>query len=123
MVALEVHHRKEHVMYAFLQPALRFLIYGRVGIPAIRRKSRQVIIFSYGRAADLDPRLDGLDGTVHFPDAVRDILTSPFGFGPSLAVFPESGVVVELTGVFRIADIVEMDAVQIIVGGQFTADG
>ena len=106
VVALEVHHREEGVHQAVAQPALRILAHGGVGIPARTLIAREVVELTDGRAGEHDPRFDGLHRAVDLTDNVGDILTALI---TAYLEFPRLGI----------ADIVEMDAVDIVTAGDF----
>ena len=123
MIAPEVHHREQHVLYSFTQPTLCILMYGRVGIPVIGRIAAQVAELAHGRGADLDPGLGCFHGPVHRPYTTGHVAAAPVCLVLPLAVFAVRGGVVEFRRVFRITDIVEMDAVHVVVRCYFTAEG
>ena len=123
MIAPEVHHREQHVLYSFTQPALCILMHGRVGIPVIGRIAAQVAEFAHGRRADLDPRFGSFHGPIHRPYTAGHVVATPVGLVLPLAVFAVRARIVEFRRVFRITDIVEMDAVYVIVRSYFTAEG
>ena len=123
MIAPEVHHREQHVLYSFTQPTLCILMYGRVGIPVIGRIAAQVAELAHGRGADLDPGLGCFHGPVHRPYTTGHVAAAPVCLVLPLAVFAVRGGVVEFHRVFRITDIVEMDAVHVVVRCYFTAEG
>lgn len=122
MLAVEIHHGEENVHDAFTQPRLCVLMNGITRIPAVTALLGKVGVFAYRRAAELDPGTYFLDGLVYFPDDAGYVCASPFVLVLSFPVFPERAGVIEGNALFRIADIIEVDAVNRIVADDFLTD-
>ena len=106
VVALEIHHREEGVHQAIAQPTLRILAHRGVGIPTRTLITGEVVELTDGRAGKHDPGFDGFDGAVDLSHDVGDILAALIA---THLEFPR----------LRIADIVEMDAVDIVTASNF----
>ena len=106
VITLEIHHREEGVHQSIAQPTLRILAHGGVGIPTRTLVAGEVVELTDGRAGEHDPGLDGFDGAVDLTHDVGDILAALIATH------------LELPRLW-IADIVEMDAVDIITAGNF----
>ena len=119
MIVGEIHHGKECIVYAFFQPCLSILIYCFVSIPSMRTVSLRVGIFPYRRTADLYPRFECLYFRIDSAYDAGDVIPSPLFQVLSFSIFAESGIVRKLLGAFRIADIIEMDAVNVVSGYNF----
>ena len=104
VVALEIHHGEEGVHQAIVQPALRILAHGGVGIPARTLVAGEVVELADGRAGEHDPGFDGFDRAVDLSYDIGDILTTLFA---AHLEFP----------CLWIADIIEMNTVYIVTTG------
>ena len=109
MVVAEVHHGEEGIHHARTQPFLSILADHRSGIPPTRRITAQVVGFADGRATHHHPGLQSLhplaDSRCDGGDVASALLARHL-------YLPR----------FRIADVVEMDAVDIVVAHDFLAD-
>ena len=106
VVALEVHHREEGVHQSIAQPALRILAHGGVGIPTRTLIAREVVELADGRAGEHHPGFDGFNGAVDLSHDIGDILAALIA---THLEFPR----------LWIADIVEMNAIDIVTAGNF----
>ena len=100
---------KSSVHQSFAQPALGILADGGIGVPSITAKTAQIVILAYRRARHLHPGFLCLHRPMDLANDAGDV-------APSL-----------LTGVlelpcFRVADIVEVDAVDVVAARHLTAD-
>ena len=123
VVAVEVHHREEDVVDAGAQPPYSILVHGIAGVPTARAVARQVGIFAHRRAADLDPRLGGVRLVVDTPYYARDVVASPLCLRLSAYGITLIGLGVgKRRCVLGITDVIEMDAIDIIVLHYLLAD-
>lgn len=102
IVIFIIEHGKELVHQPVAEPCLRILTNGVVAVPIARGVAGEVIELAERRAGQFHLWLDGLHGVVDATDNVSDI--------PSAVVFPQF-----LFPIFRVADIVEMNAIEVIV--------
>ena len=110
VVVFEVQHGVELIHQSRFEPSLRILAHLGVGVPSPTGISGQIIVLANGRTTHLHPGLEPLHfGVNGFHDA-----------GDVAAAFRS----VDAKGpVFGIADVVEMNAVNVVVAGYFFADG
>ena len=109
IVALKIHHREEGVHETFAKPALCILADGGVGIPATRTVAGEVVVLADGRAGEHHPGLLGLHGLMDLADDARDELSS---LRTADLEFPG----------LRIADIIEVDAIDIVTARDLAAE-
>ena len=103
LVAPEIHHREQCVHKSVAQPALCVLADTFVGVPSETAEPAQVLIFSYWRAAHLYPWLHRFHPVAYGSHYVCDVGASLLPrhlHGPRLVI----------------ADVVEVYAVNVVVG-------
>ena len=109
IVVAEIHHREERIHHARAQPFLRVLADRGARIPSARRIATQIVVLADGRTAHHHPRLQLFHASGNCLGNARD-MASPLL--PAHLDFPR----------FRIADIVEVDAVNVVFFDDFLAD-
>ena len=119
VLPVEIHHRKEPVHPTAAQPQLGILRHGVAGIPSLGRLGGQVGVFADGGTGDLDPRTNGAHGFTDQLHGAIHVLAAPFGFGAAMAVAGVGAAIVEGNGGFGVANVVEMNAVDVIATDDF----
>ena len=110
MVVLEIHHGIELVHESAAEPVLRLLAHLGACVPSVARIAAEVVVLTYGRAADLHPRLAASRTLCHLFDDACDVASAFVEVDTGL---PRLGV----------SDIVEVNAVDVIASCHLLADG
>ena len=109
LVALEIHHREKLVHQTRAKPPLGVLADGGVGVPSVRAEAGEVVELTDGRTTHLHPRFQSfhtfLDGRYDVGDVLPTLRARDLDF-------PRLGI----------ADVVEVNAVDVVVSGDFLAD-
>ena len=124
VVAVEIHHREQPVHKSFSEPPLRFLPH-RHCAPPHRAVSTQVGVLADGGATHFYPRAHGLHLCRNLAHAARHVVAPPLRLlrrRKAFAVFLKGGVVVEGDALFGITDIVEVNAVYVVLPRHFRAN-
>ena len=114
-----IHHWDNHILLPVLHPYFRVLEDAFVSRPSGIRDTFDAIILAERRTTDLHPGFDRFHPVVNAIHHLIDILPAPFCQRAFLAVFSVLGFIRERFCLFRIADIIEMDTVDIISVHQF----
>ena len=109
IVVAEVHHREKRVHRARAQPFLRILTNHRPRIPSTRRIAAQIVVLADGRTTHHHPRFQPFHTLTNRLGNGRDVASSLLSRHLD---FPR----------FGIADIVEMDAVDVVFLDDFLAN-
>ena len=109
-----IHHRNNHILFTLLHPHLRVLEDTFVSGPTRVRYPFNTIIFPEWRTANLYPRFRLLYPIVNTINHPVDILPTPVCQRLFLTGFIIQRFIWEFFRLFRIADIIKMDAIYIV---------
>ena len=122
MVTPEIHHGIEGIMNALAEPPLRILMDGIVAVPSLRGIAAHIPVLAHGTAGDPHPGLECLDGMVECAHDMCHVVAPPLCLVLATPIFFEGGRIGEGGGIFGIADVVEMQSVEVITLHQFGAE-
>ena len=109
-----IHHRDDHILLPVLHPHFRILEDTFISRPSGVRNTFDAVILAERRTADLYPRLYRFHPVINAVNHLIDILPAPFCQRAFLTIFIIQVFIRERFCLFRIADIIEMDAVDIV---------
>ena len=115
VIVLKIHHGTEHIHYALLQPGLRLLVNRAPCRPSTGRIAAHIGMLAHGATAQTHPRLHLLYFIVYGADHLGHVSSSPIGLVLFLAIFAISGAVGKTFCLLGITDIIQMDAVDIVI--------